>query len=123
MYSKVNNSHTLIGATGNDPVVKGQTEGQRLISLSIADNYQYKDRETDLKVKKTNWIDVVCYESNINTFNYILEYVKKGSLLAIESSIQSKEQNFFDSNGLEVTIKQNIVVINTLKNFSKKGEE
>lgn len=84
------NAVTLSGRLTADPELKTTTSGTAVTSFSIAvDRPVYKDGE-----KKTDFIKIVAWRGNAE---FISKYFRKGSLIGIEGSIQTR--NYEDKNG------------------------
>ena len=91
------NKVTLVGNIGQDPVIRSTNEGKEIASLTLATTEYWKDRVTGEKKDKTEWHRVVVFNENL--VNVIKNYVKKGSKLYIEGSLQTRK--WVDSAGIE----------------------
>lgn len=70
----------LIGRTGADPEVRYTPDGNPVVSLRLATDESYKDKNGE-KIKRTEWHNIVLFgKSADNATNYIT----KGRLLYIE---------------------------------------
>ncbi len=78
------NKVILIGNIGNKPELNEQGT---VANFSVATNKQYKDKEGK-KVKKTEWHRVVAFGK---TAEIICEFFDKGSKIAIEGELQTRE--------------------------------
>lgn len=84
------NSVILSGRLTADPELKKTPNGISVTSFSIAVNRPYtKDGES-----QADFINVVAWR---NTAEFVTKYFKKGSLIGIEGSIQTR--NYEDKNG------------------------
>lgn len=87
------NSVRLIGNLGNTPEVRTLENGQKLVRLSLATNDFHKDEEGK-KVKETQWHNLVIWGRLAGIAE---KYLQKGSEVAIEGKIQSR--NYLDKEG------------------------
>lgn len=84
------NSVILSGRLTADPELKTTQSGISVTSFSIAVNRPYtKDGES-----QADFINIVAWR---NTAEFVTKYFKKGSLIGIEGSIQTR--NYEDKNG------------------------
>jgi single-strand DNA-binding protein len=91
------NKVTLVGNIGQDPVIRSTNEGKEIASLTLATSDYWKDRVTGEKKERTEWHRIVVFNENL--VNVIKNYVKKGSKLYIEGSLQTRK--WVDSGGIE----------------------
>lgn len=91
------NKVTLIGNLGRDPEIRTTGEGKEIANLSLATTDIWKDRVTGEKKEKTEWHRVVIFNEGL--VSVVKNYVKKGSKLYIEGSLQTRKWN--DSSGVE----------------------
>lgn len=88
------NKVILIGSLGQDPKFSNLNNGKEVGEFSIATNEYWKDKNTGEKQSKTEW-------HNIKAFNSVgfVKYLKKGSKVYIEGSLQTKKS--VDKQGVE----------------------
>ncbi len=91
------NRVTLIGNCGKEPEIRAMQNGNEIANLTIATSESWKDKSTGEKKEKTEWHRVVVFNSNL--VNVIKNYVKKGSKLYIEGSLQTRK--WIDKDGVE----------------------
>ncbi|WP_419234968.1 single-stranded DNA-binding protein [Rickettsia endosymbiont of Nabis limbatus] len=91
------NKVTLIGNLGRDPEIRTTGEGKEIANLSLATTDIWKDRVTGEKKEKTEWHRVVIFNEGL--VSVVKSYVKKGSKLYIEGSLQTRKWN--DNSGQE----------------------
>jgi single-strand DNA-binding protein len=96
MSSSVNKV-VLVGNIGQDPVFRSTNEGKEIASLTLATSESWKDKLTGEKKEKTEWHRIVIFNENL--VNIVKNYVKKGSKLYIEGSLQTRK--WVDSTGVE----------------------
>lgn len=91
------NKVTLIGNLGRDPEIRTTGEGKEIANLSLATTDTWKDRISGEKKEKTEWHRVVIFNEGL--VSVVKNYVKKGSKLYIEGSLQTRKWN--DNSGQE----------------------
>lgn len=99
------NKVILIGNVGNDPDIRTSADGKKIVNLSIATSDRWKDKNGE-RQEKTEWHRVVVFNQGLAHF--IESYVKKGSTLYIEGSLQTRkwtDNNGIDKYSTEVVIK------------------
>jgi len=82
------NKVTIIGNLGKDPEIRSTSSGKELASFSLATTDSWKDASGERK-EKTEWHRIVVYNEGL--VGVIKNYVKKGSKLYIEGSLQTRE--------------------------------
>jgi single-strand DNA-binding protein len=83
------NKVTLIGNVGRDPEVRSISESKEVVSLTIATSESWKDRVAGEKKERTEWHRVVIFNDAL--INVVKNYVKKGSKIYIEGSLQTRK--------------------------------
>src|SRR5690242_15397049 len=83
------NRAILIGNVGKDPEIRSTSDGREIANLSLATSESWKDKNTGEKKEKTEWHRVTILNENL--VNVVKNYVKKGSKLYIEGSIQTRK--------------------------------
>ncbi len=91
------NKVTLIGNLGRDPEFKQTNEGKEICTFTIATTETWKDRNSGEKKEKTEWHRIVVFSEGL--VKVIKDYVKKGSKLYIEGSLQTRK--WLDNSGQE----------------------
>lgn len=88
------NKVILVGNLGADPEVRYTAGGSAVANLSIATSESWKDKQTGENQVRTEWHRVVMF----NRLGEIAgEYLKKGSKVYIEGSLQTRKWQ--DNNG------------------------
>ena len=82
------NKVILVGNVGNAPEIRQTTEGNSIVTLSLATNEAWKDKQTGEKQEKTEWHRVVFFRQLADIAG---KYVKKGSKLYIEGSLRTRK--------------------------------
>lgn len=85
------NCVTLIGRICNDIETRTTTTGKEVANFRIAVDRSYTKPGEQ---RQADFITIACWES---TANFVSRYFSKGSMIAIQGSIQTR--NYEDSNG------------------------
>jgi single-strand DNA-binding protein len=91
------NKVTLIGNVGRDPEIRSTQDGKEIASLTIATSDSWKDKLSGERKERTEWHRIVIFAEGL--VNIIKNYVKKGSKLYIEGSLQTRK--WVDNSGVE----------------------
>jgi single-strand DNA-binding protein len=91
------NKVTLIGNLGQDPEIRSTGDGREIASFSVATTESWKDKNTGEKRDKTEWHRIVVFSQGL--VGIIKNYVKKGSKLYIEGSLQTRK--WTDKDGVD----------------------
>ena len=91
------NKVILIGNLGRDPEIRTLNSGDRVANLRIATSEQWRDKATGERKEKTEWHAVVIFNENI--VKVAENYLKKGSTVYIEGSLQTRK--YTDAQGVE----------------------
>ena len=91
------NKVMLIGNLGADPEVRSLTNGGKVCNLSLATSVQWKDKDSGEKKERTEWHRVVIFNDNI--VKVAENYLKKGSTVYVEGSLQTRK--WTDQQGVE----------------------
>ena len=83
------NKVTLIGNVGRDPEIRSTQDGREIATITLATSDSWKDKSTGERKEKTEWHKVVVFSEGL--VNIIKNYVKKGSKLYIEGSLQTRK--------------------------------
>lgn len=87
----------LVGNVGNDPEIRTTSDGREIANLSIATSESWKDKNSGEKKEKTEWHRIVIFSQGLT--GIVKNYVKKGSKLYIEGSLQTRK--WTDNAGVE----------------------
>jgi single-strand DNA-binding protein len=93
------NKVILVGNVGQDPEIRTTQDGREIANFSIATSESWKDKNTGERKDKTEWHRCVVFSQGL--VNIIKNYVKKGTKLYIEGSLQSRK--WTDNQGTEKT--------------------
>ena len=91
------NKVILIGNLGRDPEVRTSQDGSKIVNLNIATSESWKDRATGERKEKTEWHRVVIFNPNLT--DIAERYLKKGSSVYLEGSLQTRK--WTDQSGQE----------------------
>ena len=91
------NKVTLIGNLGKDPEIRSTNDGREIATFSLATTDSWKDRATGEKKERTEWHRIVIFNEPL--VGVVKSYVKKGSKLYIEGSLQTRK--WVDNAGIE----------------------
>ena len=82
------NKVMLLGNLGRDPEVRTFPNGDSVCNFSIATSTSWKDKVSGDKKEKTEWHNIVMYRKLAEIAG---EYLKKGSSIFIEGSLQTRK--------------------------------
>ncbi len=91
------NKVILIGNVGKDPEIRQSADGRKIVNLTIATSDTWKDKNSGERKEKTEWHRVVIF--NAGLAGIAERYVKKGTKLYVEGSLQTRK--YTDGNGVE----------------------
>ena len=87
----------LLGNVGQDPEIRSTQDGREIASFSLATSESWTDKKTGEKIQKTEWHRIVIFSQGL--VGIVKNYVKKGSKLYLEGSIQTRKWE--DREGVE----------------------
>ncbi|WP_425404499.1 single-stranded DNA-binding protein [Hwanghaeella sp.] len=90
------NKVILIGNLGRDPEVRTMQNGGKVVNLSLATSETWKDRDGN-RQERTEWHRVVIFNERLG--EVAERYLKKGSTVYIEGSLQTRK--WTDQSGQE----------------------
>ncbi|TGD74197.1 single-stranded DNA-binding protein [Mangrovimicrobium sediminis] len=86
------NKVILIGNLGNDPETRFFPDGTALTNASIATSETWRDKQTGEQRERTEWHRVVFRDRGAYKLGQIAgEYLKKGSKVFVEGSLQTRK--------------------------------
>ena len=88
MASKGVNKVILIGHLGQDPEIRYMPSGGAVANLTLATSESWRDKQSGEMREKTEWHRVVIFG---NLAEVAGEYLKKGSQVYIEGSLQTRK--------------------------------
>ena len=83
------NKVILVGNLGADPEIRRTQDGKAIANMSVATSETWRDKNTGERREKTEWHRVVCFNDGLN--KVIEQYVKKGTTVYLEGSLQTRK--------------------------------
>lgn len=83
------NKVTLVGNLGRDPEVRYSQGGEKIVNMSVATSESWKDKTTGERREKTEWHRVVIFNDRLASVAEA--YLKKGSKVYVEGSLQTRK--------------------------------
>lgn len=83
------NKVILIGNLGRDPEIRSMQNGQKVANLALATSETWRDRQSGERKERTEWHRVVIFNENL--IEVAEKYLRKGSKLYIEGSLQTRK--------------------------------
>lgn len=91
------NKVILVGNLGKDPEIRSFNNGDRVANLNLATSESWKDKSTGERKERTEWHKVVVLNENL--IKVCENYLKKGSTIYVEGSLQTRK--WTDQQGVE----------------------
>lgn len=91
------NKVTLIGNVGRDPEIRSTHDGKEIASITLATSESWKDKSSGERKERTEWHRIVVFSEGL--VSIVKNYVKKGSKLYVEGSLQTRK--WVDNSGAE----------------------
>lgn len=89
------NKVILVGNLGKDPEVRSLESGAKVATFSIATTESYKDRNTNERVDKTEWHNIVLWRGLAEVAE---KYLRKGNQVYVEGKLQTR--SYEDKDGI-----------------------
>jgi single-strand DNA-binding protein len=83
------NKVILVGNLGADPEVRQTQDGRPIVNLRVATSDSWRDKATGERREKTEWHRVVIFNEGL--CRVAEQYLKKGSKVYIEGSLQTRK--------------------------------
>lgn len=83
------NKVILIGNLGADPEVRRMQDGRPVVNLRVATSESWRDKASGERREKTEWHRVVIFNENLA--KVAEQYLKKGSKVYLEGSLQTRK--------------------------------
>jgi len=112
------NKVIVLGRIGVNPEVRYMSSGMAVMSLSVATNDGYKNKDTGQFVESTEWHRVTVFGKQAETLG---TYAKKGDLLYVEGRI--KTTKYQDKNTGQDRYSTEIVAVQTQMIGGKSREQ
>jgi len=110
------NKVILVGNVGLAPELRQSTEGNSIVTLSLATSERWKDKQTGEAQEKTEWHRIVFFKQ---LADIVGQYVKKGSKLYVEGSIRTRKWQ--DPQGLDHYTTE--IVANNMQMLDSRQDE
>ena len=95
------NKVILVGNLGRDPEVRTmQQSGGRVVTFSVATSESWTDRTSGERKEKTQWHRIAIYNEKLGEIAE--KYLRKGSKVYIEGSLESRKYTDKDGNEREI---------------------
>lgn len=91
------NKVILVGNLGRDPEIRSMQSGEEIAQLSIATSETWRDKASGERKERTEWHRVVIFNENL--VKVAKQFLKKGSKVYIEGSLQTRK--WTDKDGAE----------------------
>ena len=82
------NKVILLGNVGGDPVIRSTQDGKKIATFSLATSESWKNKNGE-KQEKVQWHNVVIFSEGLA--NVVEKYIKKGTKLFVEGSLQNRK--------------------------------
>jgi single-strand DNA-binding protein len=83
------NKVILIGNLGADPEIRHTQDGRAIANLRVATSESWRDKASGERREKTEWHRVVIFNENLAKIAE--QYLKKGSKVYLEGSLQTRK--------------------------------
>lgn len=91
------NKVILVGNLGRDPEIRSMQSGEEVCQLSVATSDTWRDKASGERKERTEWHRVVIFNENL--VKVAKQYLKKGSKVYLEGSLQTRK--WTDKDGAE----------------------
>lgn len=91
------NKVILVGNLGRDPEIRSMQSGEEIAQLSLATSETWRDKASGERKERTEWHRVVIFNENL--VKVAKQFLKKGSKVYIEGSLQTRK--WTDKDGAE----------------------
>lgn len=91
------NKVILVGNVGQDPDIRTTQDGREIANFSLATSESWKDKSSGERRERTEWHRIVIFSQGL--VGIVKNYVKKGTKLYIEGSLQTRK--WTDKDGAE----------------------
>jgi single-strand DNA-binding protein len=83
------NKVLIIGNVGKDPEIRSMGNGARVATLSVATSESWRDRASGERKEKTEWNRIAIFNDRL--VEIAEKYVRKGSKVYVEGSLQTRK--------------------------------
>lgn len=79
----------LLGNVGKDPEIRATKSGKEIANLTLATSESWRDKSTGQRESRTEWHTIVIFSEGL--VGIVKNYVKKGSKIYVEGSLQTRK--------------------------------
>ena len=90
------NKVTLVGNLGRDPEIRTMTNGTKVANFTIATSESWSDKSSGERKEKTQWHRISVWNENL--VKVVENYLKKGSKVYLEGSLETRKYTDKDGN-------------------------
>lgn len=90
------NKVIIIGNLGADPEVRRTQDGKPVVNMNLATSDTWRDKATGERKEKTEWHRVVIFNEGLA--KVAEQYLRKGSKVCVEGSLQTRKWQDKDGN-------------------------
>jgi single-strand DNA-binding protein len=83
------NKVIIVGNLGKDPEIRNTQTGAKIANFTVATSESWKDKSTGEHREKTEWHRIVVFNEGLA--GIVERYIKKGSKVYIEGSLQTRK--------------------------------
>jgi single-strand DNA-binding protein len=83
------NKVILVGNLGRDPEVRFAQDGNKIVNFTLATSETWRDRQSGDRRERTEWHRVVIFNDRLG--EVAEKYLKKGSKVYLEGSLQTRK--------------------------------
>jgi len=83
------NKVIIVGNLGRDPEGRSMPSGDRMVTFSVATSETWKDKQSGERREKTEWHNIVIFNDHLAKIAE--NYLKKGSKVYLEGSLQTRK--------------------------------
>ncbi|TCZ66709.1 single-stranded DNA-binding protein [Roseicella aquatilis] len=95
------NKVILVGNLGRDPEARNMQSGGKVVSFSVATSETWNDRASGERKEKTQWHRVAIFNERLGEIAE--KYLRKGSKVYLEGSLESRKYTDKDGQEREIT--------------------
>src|SRR3954471_15986321 len=95
------NKVILVGNLGRDPEARNMQSGGKVVSFSIATSETWNDKASGERKEKTQWHRIAIFNEKLGEIAE--KYLKKGSKVYLEGSLESRKYTDKDGQEREIT--------------------
>jgi single-strand DNA-binding protein len=114
--SKGINKAVIVGTLGRDPEIRYSSNGNAVVSISVATNEAWKDRETGEAQERTEWHRIVIFGK---LGEIASQYLKKGEQVYFEGRIKTSKWQDQSGNDRYTTE----IVANEMQMLGRRSEQ